>query len=273
MAWQVGGYQLLAICFRHHCNRNVGVQPLKNDRGKQASYIEVVAEVRYWEDATVNGVADIDGLLIPLREGVLWKPVIRLEDGHVQDWPEGTTADIHYKVADQGEYWLLDAQRARIAKWDGAYVPDAFLCHGDDGYGDYIILRIGGDGMVEGWTTPPIREAMWPAIHKDSADSTYTLTEAGAVLTETQHGITIPVDYSFATVNDYVHGVEVQFEDLVNLCLGMAAHIDKLGRPDCETCANLGKIDGMSQETHCEHCAHQEEWRTSHYKPKLENGS
>lgn len=56
----------------------------------------------------------------------------------------------------------------------------------------------------------------------------YTLTEAGQVLTETREGITMPADYSFATVNDYVHGVDVNFEDLVSLCLGMADHIDKL---------------------------------------------
>lgn len=58
----------------------------------------------------------------------------------------------------------------------------------------------------------------------------YTLTESGKVLTETQEGITMPADYSFATVNDYVHGVDVNFEDLVALCLGMADHIDKLNR-------------------------------------------
>lgn len=36
-------------------------------------------------------------------------------------------------------------------------------------------------------------------------------------------------------------------------------------RPDCNTCANRGAIDGMSQETHCEHCQWQEKWRANHY--------
>lgn len=58
--------------------------------------------------------------------------------------------------------------------------------------------------------------------------TTYTINQAGTVMTETQHGITMPVDYSFACVNDYVHGIDVQFEDLVALCLGMACHIDTL---------------------------------------------
>ena len=38
----------------------------------------------------------------------------------------------------------------------------------------------------------------------------------------------MPADYGFASVNDYVHGVDVQFEDLVSLCLGMANEIDRL---------------------------------------------
>ncbi len=127
----------------------------------QAAYIEVSAEVRYWEDATINGVQDEDGSLVPLRDGDLWKPVIRLADGVIMDWPEGTTADIHYKVCDQGEYWLQDENRQRVAKWAGYYVPDSFLCHGDDGFGDYIIFKVGPDGAIEGWRTPEIKPAPW----------------------------------------------------------------------------------------------------------------
>ena len=36
-------------------------------------------------------------------------------------------------------------------------------------------------------------------------------------------------------------------------------------RVDCNACANRGRIDGLSQETHCEHCKWQERWRTDHY--------
>jgi hypothetical protein len=32
-------------------------------------YIEVEAEVRYWEDASVNGQEDTDGKLMPFRFG------------------------------------------------------------------------------------------------------------------------------------------------------------------------------------------------------------
>ena len=121
-----------------------------------AAYLEVCAEVRYWEDATVNGTEDTDGTLIPCREGRYWTPTIRLADGLVMDWPQGTTADIHYKVCDAGEYWLLDEARDRVAKWAGFYVPNEFLCHGDEGYGDYIIFKVGTDGLIEKYQTPSV---------------------------------------------------------------------------------------------------------------------
>jgi hypothetical protein len=120
------------------------------------TYIEVSAEVRYWEDATINGKEDSDGTLTPFKRGTLWCPVIRLADGLVMDWPLGIVADIHFKVCDAGEYWLLDEGKQRIGKWDGYYVPNDFLCHGDNGYGDYIILKINAEGFITGWSTPEI---------------------------------------------------------------------------------------------------------------------
>ena len=123
-----------------------------------ATYIEVSAGVRYWEDAIINGVEDENGTLTPFRERGRWSPVIRL-DGVVIDWPTGMTADIHFKVCDDGDYWLLDEQRKRFAKWGGFYVPNAFLCHGDQGFGDYIILKIDADGRIDKWRTPEVRIA------------------------------------------------------------------------------------------------------------------
>ena len=52
--------------------------------------------------------------------------------------------------------------------------------------------------------------------------------ENGVVLAETQDGVTMPIDYSFEAVNNYIHGIEVQYEDLEALCLGMAVYIDQL---------------------------------------------
>lgn len=58
----------------------------------------------------------------------------------------------------------------------------------------------------------------------------YTLDENGTALTETREGVTMPVDCSFEKVNDWVHGTDVQFEELQALCLGMASENDKLKR-------------------------------------------
>lgn len=41
-------------------------------------------------------------------------------------------------------------------------------------------------------------------------------------------------------------------------------------QPDCKTCENRGAIDGLSQETHCDHCIYQYAWRTNHYAPTPE---
>lgn len=130
----------------------------------RADFIEVSAEVRYWEDAYVNGVEDEDGSLIPLKNGNLWNPIISLKDGRIQDWPNGTDADIHYKVCDQGEYWLLDSDKKRIAKWKGHYVPSDYLCHGDNGYGDYIIFSVSDSGMINNWEAPAINPNDWASF-------------------------------------------------------------------------------------------------------------
>jgi hypothetical protein len=130
---------------------------------EHARFIEVRAAISYWEDGTLNGQVDADGR-IPLRDGELWTPTIELATGRVVDWPAGTTAYVHYKVADQGRYWLLDASRTRIASWKGSYVPEFYLCHGQPGLGDYIILRIGADGLVSGWLKPHVEADDWNAI-------------------------------------------------------------------------------------------------------------
>ena len=123
--------------------------------------LKVEAAVRYWEDGTVNGVEDIDGTLMPFREGEMWKPRINLETGTVLDWPQGVVAAVHYKVCDAGQYWLCDANETTKLQWAGYYVPDQFLCKGDTGYGDYIILNIGADGRIADWTVPVIIPDQW----------------------------------------------------------------------------------------------------------------
>jgi hypothetical protein len=132
----------------------------------EPKFLEVSAKVRYWEDANVNGDRDFDGTLIPFRYGDLWAPTIRLSDGKVMDWPEGMTAWIHYKVCDEGEYWLRSASR-RLFKYKDYYVPDSYLCHGGGGFGDYIILNIGSDGIIKDWREPWLYPESWDLVVPD----------------------------------------------------------------------------------------------------------
>lgn len=128
----------------------------------EAKYLSVQAGVRYWEDATIDGIEDINGNLIPCRKGGFWTPIIRLEDGHIENWPSGICASIYYKVCDQGEYFLLNEELAHVGKWHGYYVPDEFLCHGGErGYGDYIILDIDAHGFVKDWEKPEVNSDEW----------------------------------------------------------------------------------------------------------------
>lgn len=130
--------------------------------GDKCEYLKVEARVRYWEDAYIDGVEDVKRS-VPFRQGDLWMPTIHLESGRIMMWPKGTTADIHYKVCDQGEYWLTDSQGKKQFKWKGYYVPDDFLRVGDQGYGDYIIFQVGEDGFIKDWVKPDIDLDEWKA--------------------------------------------------------------------------------------------------------------
>ena len=130
---------------------------------KQAFFIEVQADVRYWEDGQLNGKVDTNGE-IPLRNGDCWEPVIELSSGQIQHWPQGMIAKVYYKVCDAGAYWLLDEHKTRIARWKGNYVPDDILCVGKRGHGDYIIFSVDEDGRIIDWKPPAIVECRWVAL-------------------------------------------------------------------------------------------------------------
>ena len=131
-----------------------------SEKFQGAAFIAVDAGVRYWEDATVNGTEDGDGTLIPFRKGDRWKPVIRIADGVIIDWPAGAVASIHYKVCDDGNYQLLDEHGGTVARRDDDHVPDC-LSPKERGYGDYIILDVDGDGKIDGWGSPTFDADEW----------------------------------------------------------------------------------------------------------------
>lgn len=117
--------------------------------------LQVNAGVRYWEDATINGVSDEEGTLTPCKDGDLWSPVINVETGIIENWPQGTTANIHFKVCDQCSVSLLDENNEIVKGFEG-YVPKT-LCPKDEGYGDYIIMDINENGQIQDWK-PSIHE-------------------------------------------------------------------------------------------------------------------
>lgn len=55
-----------------------------------------------------------------------------------------------------------------------------------------------------------------------------TINENGVALTETIDDVTMPIDNSFEKVNDWVHGIDVSFEELQAQCLGSATENDRL---------------------------------------------
>lgn len=116
----------------------------------EVKYLGVSAGVRYWEDTEVNGVEDTEGTLIPLRNGEYWEPIIDIETGIIRDWPQGTTAEVHYKVCDDGRYTLLDEKFDLVKTIDG-YVPK-IMSPKEAGYGDYIIMNILENGQIEDWS-------------------------------------------------------------------------------------------------------------------------
>jgi len=117
-----------------------------------AKFLKVNAGVRYWEDATVNGIKDAEeaqNAAIPCRELDCWRPVIDIETGVITNWKKGTTADIHYKVCDNGSYAVVSDKDEDILVYDG-YVPK-IMAPGGNGYGDYIIMSVNEDGLIHDW--------------------------------------------------------------------------------------------------------------------------
>lgn len=143
----------------------------------EIKHIEVDTEVRYWEDADVNGVPDIDfyeskgvgSPRIPCAEQVKkepekciysdhwrWRPIINVEDGKILNWVKGVKARVHYKVCDMFSCTIKDAEGKVILQYED-YVPK-FMCPAEEGYGDYIIMDIDENGFIQEWQSSLVQE-------------------------------------------------------------------------------------------------------------------
>lgn len=122
---------------------------LKIEKNYNAKWLHVSAGVRHWEDATVNGIEDELGDLIPCRNRDNWEPRINIETGEIINWEHGKKAEIHYKVCDNGCYRLMDADQNQIKSLDGYVISS--MCPRGEGYGDYIIMNVDENGMIENW--------------------------------------------------------------------------------------------------------------------------
>lgn len=132
-------------------------------------YLRIDVGPRYWEDGEVNGKDDISfdeqkqgaKPFMPFAvfckeqaertksESYRWQITIDLKYAQVLDWPQGVEARVYYKVCDDGTYYLLDADK-NVLKEVNCYVPD-MLSYIDDGFGDYIDMKIDGNGNLVGF--------------------------------------------------------------------------------------------------------------------------
>ncbi|EHQ41510.1 hypothetical protein [Myroides odoratus] len=122
---------------------------IKVKKEVEAKYLLVSAGVRYYEDATVNGIEDVEGSLIPCKVNDRWCPKINIDTGVIENWEKGKVANIHYKVCDDGNYKLLDVNENIIIDKD-SYVPSC-LSPKENGYGDYIIMDVSEEGVISNW--------------------------------------------------------------------------------------------------------------------------
>jgi len=131
----------------------------KKEVTENFKYLQVDAGVRRWENAEVNGVDDDeDGSLIPFKDGERWRLKIDIDTGKILDWPVGVAASVHYKVCDDGIYKLLNESEEVVFEKDG-YVPD-LLCPKDAGFGDYIIMDIDGNGIIDLWNCDSVHDLL-----------------------------------------------------------------------------------------------------------------
>jgi hypothetical protein len=88
----------------------------------------------------------------PLLDADTWRARIDIDSGKIENWPEGEKREMFVKVCDAGSYHLFDAENKAIKSIENNYVPND-LIPGE--YGDYIDLKINGNGVITNWPQAP----------------------------------------------------------------------------------------------------------------------
>lgn len=72
-------------------------------------------------------------------------------------------------------------------------------------------------------------------------EPTLILDEGGMPILEQCEGVTMPANYSFSCINNYVHCESPEYEDLQNLALSMSSHIEALRKENEELRSRISK--------------------------------
>jgi hypothetical protein len=128
-----------------------------------ASTLKVRARVRYPEDSYVyDGMIfiedDNEKPFMPCMETVeqngrklfAWCPEIDVKTGVIRNWRKGYKAEVNYKVCDEFQCEILDADGNKVLEYEG-YVPK-FMDIDETGFGDYIYLTVDENGHIQNWT-------------------------------------------------------------------------------------------------------------------------
>ena len=112
--------------------------------------IEINISPRYIGDSEDDDVPSD----MPLLSCQQWIAVVDIDTGKIDGWPEGEVRNLWAKVCDAGTYTLTTPAGFNIAQING-YVPHGVV---PGEYGDYIDLKINGDGFITNWPKNPCVE-------------------------------------------------------------------------------------------------------------------
>lgn len=111
---------------------------------------------RYMQDAYVNDYREFENNpkmpFVKLDDKIneyFWEVNIDIDKGLIENWPTGVKASIHYKVCDEGFYEIFNEKGEKLGDFNG-YVPH-IMCPKKPGYGDYIIMDIDENGIIQNW--------------------------------------------------------------------------------------------------------------------------